>query len=337
MMRVYATAFAVLVACGPPHDDVASDGGTISSHVADATTVDAAAPADAFAPIKPLQWTVELAGANLTGVWSNNPKDVYVIGDDGSIEHSDNDGGSWTVQQSHVAHLSAIWGCSSDVYAVGGGAILHTSDRGQTWIAQPSPSAGPFYDVWGSAAGDVYVVGAGGTILHSADRGATWTAEPTTTTEDLRGVWGSGANDVYAVGGHSTMLHNPDAGHTWTSQLPTATWDFSSVWGAGANDVYAVGWDSGNSSSYVLESVDHGATWTPLGVGGPADTSPLHAVWASGPGDVYMVLSDILHSVAKPPGWITEIGGLDSPTAVRGSSPIDVWVSAFGGLMHGQP
>ena len=62
-------------------------------------------------------------------------------------------------------HLNDVWGFSdsNNLYAVGfSGTILHRSDGIWSYAEHGLTSKG-LYDVWGSNAGDVYVVGEKGT------------------------------------------------------------------------------------------------------------------------------------------------------------------------------
>jgi len=62
------------------------------------------------------------------------------------------------------------------------------------------------WNVWGSAANDVWAVGNAGTVLHWD--GTVWAPVTVSTTKDLHGIWGSGPNDIWAVG-DQTILHLP--------------------------------------------------------------------------------------------------------------------------------
>jgi hypothetical protein len=67
-----------------------------------------------------------------------------------------------------------------------------------TWTEQPTGTTQTLYDVWGSSATDIYVIG-DGTILHSAGDG-TWTMQAAPQI-GIYAVWGTSASDVY-IGGN---------------------------------------------------------------------------------------------------------------------------------------
>jgi hypothetical protein len=89
-----------------------------------------------------------------------------------------------------------------------------------SWVWQnPFPQGNHLYGIWGSAANDVFIVGANGAILHYS--GGTYHMMPSGTTNDLSGVWGSSGSDVFAVGSGGKILHYD--GNTWTSMVSGTT------------------------------------------------------------------------------------------------------------------
>src|SRR5262245_52489478 len=81
------------------------------------------------------------------------------------------------------------------------GVITHWN--GQRWSVPPSGTTSSLYGVWGSAANDVWVVGAAGTILHF--NGATFTPVASGVSATLFGVWGASASEVWAVGSNGMI------------------------------------------------------------------------------------------------------------------------------------
>src|SRR5262249_23765850 len=127
--------------------------------------------------------------ANLYAVWGSGPKDLYVVGEKGTILHS-KDG-------EHFAHVES--GVEEDLYAVFGegssalvagnwGTILRSS--GGDFHAVASGTAAPLYGL-GSASGAFYAVGLAGTIVCSNDEGASWEELSSGTSEDLYWLLGS--------------------------------------------------------------------------------------------------------------------------------------------------
>ena len=220
------------------------------------------------------------SGGRAHAVWGTTTNDVIVggelfeqfdpdLGDIVSGNHLQRtaggpDGGapSWTILQGQDgawtrATIRAIWGRSaSDVWMSADnsgelswqrGMLLHRGapDGGKIapWVAVDSQSAHVLESVWGSAAGDVWAVGAQGTIRHFSPGAARWSITPSLTNADLHGVWGSSPSDVWAVGDDGVILHYD--GTAWS--LSTAAFplgpkpNLHGVWGSGPADVWVVG------------------------------------------------------------------------------------------------
>lgn len=133
--------------------------------------------------------------ANLRAVWGTAPDDILVAGDQGSLFRYDGEG--WRdLNGSGGARHNAIWGTgASHIYVAGeeiredGGAggfvLLHT---GGGWSRVSGPSL-PYYDLWGTAADDLYATGADGWILRHD--GTHWVHLRRWTGERIRAVWGT--------------------------------------------------------------------------------------------------------------------------------------------------
>ncbi|MDM8549267.1 hypothetical protein QUF72_04280 [Desulfobacterales bacterium HSG2] len=179
------------------------------------------------------------------------------------------------------------------------------------------------YDVWGTSAENVYVVGQSGTILHYD--GETLTLMESGTYFELRGIWGSSADDIFAVGGGGTIIRYD--GKEWTPMDSGSDAWFNSVWGVSGSDVFAVG-DGG-----VILHYD-GKQWTRMNSGTDKD---ILAVWGNNGTDVFAVGKNglILHYAGS--GWISMNSGTNSRlTGVWGSSGTDVFAVGFlpGIILH---
>src|SRR5439155_11343610 len=99
-----------------------------------------------------------------------------------------------------------------------GGTLLHFN--GGAWSPEPSGSVGSLgslHDVWGDAAGTLWVAGspataAGGVVLRR-DGGA-WSTSLGSSLDELESTWGSGPSDVWAVGTRGDVMHFD--GHAWS-------------------------------------------------------------------------------------------------------------------------
>ncbi|HEV8325288.1 MAG TPA: hypothetical protein VG389_26995 [Myxococcota bacterium] len=194
--------------------------------------------------------------------------------------------------------------------------------------------------VWGSGAGDVFVVGRSGgapmaapvaaAVLHFDGR--RWTRTLPGVAAELEAVWGSGPGDVFAVGTGGAVLHYDGA--AWTA-ADTGGYevDLHAVSGSGPGDVYAVG-----DGSVMLHW--DGAVWTGDALGAGVS---LRGVWASAPDDVYVVGPrtwnaatvlrrwDGLQWLDVLPAGLPEEASL---FAVWGSGAGDVWAAGETTFLH---
>ncbi len=188
-----------------------------------------------------------------------------------------------------------------------------------------------FSGIWGSAASDVWIVGAvssgrAGTILHW--NGVAGSVVPNGAMAPLWGVWGSGADDVWAVGDRGTILRQKD-GAAWSVVSSPTTEALQSVWGSGPSDAWAVG-----HAGTILRW--NGTTWSQV----PSRTTHwLSGVWGSGPEDVWAVgYSDVdLTGVIvhwNGSGWAVVPSGAPQPLAgVWSSGRDDAWAVGYG-IVH---
>ena len=167
--------------------------------------------------------------AELFGVDSVGPNDVWAVGAQGTILHYD---GCWRVEYSPTtAALTSVWASpGGTVWAVGAEGTILRREAG-IWSTVPAPDNFSFTGVWGAADNDVWAVTAQtfvepgrrpGVILHWD--GAAWSvAFEFVEFNGFSSVWGSAPNDVWAVGGGfepdgdyaSPVLHWD--GTTWTT------------------------------------------------------------------------------------------------------------------------
>lgn len=156
----------------------------------------------------------------------------------------------------------------------------------------------------------------------------------------LSSIWGSGPNDVWAVGAKGSIIHWDGA--TWTSTRIDTNYSLQSVYGTGPNDIWAV---STASQIYRSTGFSNGTTTfekqTAIAenANAPQSIAVLYAVWAAGPGDVWVTGN------RQPTYWRTTPGdggvawkaGSDLGNAsgaingIWGTSPNDVWMVGYKG------
>jgi photosystem II stability/assembly factor-like uncharacterized protein len=151
-----------------------------------------------------------------------------------------------------IAFLDVVRG-----FVVGdGGAILSTSDGGETWNVADTAIAENLHDVFFRGKSG-WIAGGGGLILHSPDAGQTWTPAKSATTQTLEAVYFADAKRGWAAGWGGTIVRTVDGGETWEqARTPATAWSISSLLFRDATNGWAVG-----MFGQILRSQDGGATW----------------------------------------------------------------------------
>ncbi len=145
-------------------------------------------------------------------------------------------------------------------YVVGHyGAILKTSDAGQTWILQNSGTAYTLTAVDFPVDGQTgFAVGWYGTILKTLDGGESWDTVSSGTSENLYAIQFPTDTDTgYAVGEEGTILKTIDGGEKWTAVYTgTTEWFTSLCFPVDCQTGYVVG-----SNGCALKTTDGGVNW----------------------------------------------------------------------------
>ena len=153
---------------------------------------------------------------------------------------------------------------TAGLYRVGGaGAIVKTTDGGDTFTVQDLPSSNPLHSISCTTAAACYAAGDFGTVLKTTNGGATWTEI----------LVGSKANrpsftDIYAVDdttvvvvGRDTFIYrSTDGGETWTPPTLRTFADYYGVHFSGSQKGYI----TGNDGAYLITE-DGGETWKSQG------------------------------------------------------------------------
>lgn len=269
------------------------------------------------------QASISPNGCCFYNVWASSPTDVYA-GSDGNLKHFD--GSTWSnptynwidqngsTQTAWVPDIG-VWGlASNDVYAVGGPAVLDSSN-----------TASPIY----------------ASVMHF--NGSAWAGMPTPTWVVLRGVWGRSDLDIYAVGYNGAALHYD--GHTWTdisATIPSGGNTLYTIWGSSASDIY-IGGDNGTFLHY------NGSSWSSMASSPVVSNGYLISAIIGFGSDLYVTTNDptavLYHyneisgswnTIATPApsdaGDPTRVG--NKIQGVWGTSPSDLFVGSGGYMMH---
>jgi hypothetical protein len=145
----------------------------------------------------------------INDMWGTSTSDLYAVG--GRFESPTQlvmhyNGTAWSVVQEFKAETGAhaVWSSSPTDVFVGQTipALLHFD--GAAWSPMTTPTQSPIYNLWGTAANDVFAV-TDNVILHFD--GTAWTSTTSLTPHRLNAVWGSSATDVFAVGQNGSIMH----------------------------------------------------------------------------------------------------------------------------------
>lgn len=163
-------------------------------------------------------------------VWGTANDDVYLVGEEGMIQHWD--GVAWTAQDSGTEDtLITVYGAGDDVWVVGGfadGMLLHSDDEGETWTPDDSQAFGSGLTGLYVSSGTLFVVGLNGQRFRLVD--GTWEDYSQEMPHvDLHSVWlDSSGDNGFAVGGNfsapaSSVAQRSGAIVRLGSSVPAAT------------------------------------------------------------------------------------------------------------------
>lgn len=276
--------------------------------------------------------TVGPTNTDFLGVSGSSSTDVWTVGDSYDTAWASYDGSTWHFSGWEVGNRNIWVSPATDKFAVSYCWVFHFSslDFGSaTWTTLPSC---PLYGIGGSAATDVYAVGAGGGMFHydgNADH--QWTdlnPAHTITARDLYSVHASSPSAVFVVGAGGTIVQF-DYGTKTSSTTTVGVHDLHGVWGSSASDVFVVG-----AAGTIMHS--NGDAWATMDSGTSND---LYGVWGSSGTDVFAVgaAGIILHYEGH--SWSAMKSGASNDLyGVWGNSSTDVFaVGAGGTILHYEP
>ncbi|MBI5546872.1 MAG: hypothetical protein HY901_23565 [Deltaproteobacteria bacterium] len=252
--------------------------------------------------------------------------------------------------------------CAAGEYCQGGACTPGVTPG---WKTQASNTQRDLNGVWGSAANDVWAVGAGGTVLHYS--GNSWSPGTSNTTSDLSGVSGSASDNVWAIGWRQILRYD---GTMWSPVSYLNTSDtFDDVFVTGEH-VFLAGNNGASSNRHPVVAHYDGSSWqrweqvgsngylTAIGGSSPTDVwahgwmSVLHfdGTWRefgySNTNDLYGIVGfatddfwGVGEAIQRYDGssW-TEVTSPSSSRffyGINGRSPDDIWaVGGFGAVIH---
>jgi photosystem II stability/assembly factor-like uncharacterized protein len=225
------------------------------------------------------RWDVQKSGVqeHLYAVFFLDTSLGWAAGDSNTILKTTDGGKTWTLlteQQKGGNRFESIRFTSPTdgwVQSPTGGALLHTSDGGESWQPAAKLPQGFGFGRAGSVRRGVREQLAGSHVYRTRDGGRTWTLLGELPQNDYDAVFFLDDQNGWAAGGMGRTASTRDGGKTWTEQTPAA--------GSLIKVQFVtpqLGWalpHRGHSGG-VLASTDGGATWTAQ-YAGVRDSAPL--------------------------------------------------------------
>lgn len=213
-------------------------------------------------------------------IWFADSLHGWIVGQDASInpfiQHTTDGGLTWNPQTAPLptgnGPVSSVcfptpkigWASASSIYQTPAGAILHTTNGGDSWYVQANTNM--HYNYFLDAPDTLHVAvistqvlsPAGAKVFVSTNGGSSWTSSALPTYKYAGGCQYRGT-DVWVAQSDGQVLHSPDNGSTWAWQ------HYAPMWGAIGWRNATDGWVIAGSNAgvgYAVKTTDGGLTWT---------------------------------------------------------------------------
>lgn len=219
-------------------------------------------------------------------------------------------------------------------WAIGDSAtIIATSDGGESWIRQNSPSDSLYLERLQFIDKNVgYIVGRFGTILSTEDGGSTWIKLDSGYDFSYKGLsfisqdtgWVCGS-DVFQDRRHGVILHTIDGGQTWHKQIETSAPDifttqlFEGIDFLDENNGWALAGDYVDNFSFtnVYRTSDGGQNWEVVG----QIPAPMHQIMPNSIDSIWSAVYSLARSDDRGFNW--EISYLPLTASIQDISLLD--------------
>lgn len=210
---------------------------------------------------------------------------------------------------------------ADDVWVVGNNGTAQHYD-GSTWEPVSSGVGTTLFAVAVAGRGDAWAAGVGGTIAHFS--GQSWKQDGFVAGQRLNAMLGFAADDIWAVGASGTIIHYD--GTQWAPDSSPTTFELLGIWGAAANDIWAVGLGAG-TQGVILHY--NGSSWQTS----QTVAANLWAVHGSGANDVWATGTGIAMHYTGTWSTITPAPSTRTIGDVWAMSPTEAyaWSSGLGG------
>ena len=211
-------------------------------------------------------------------IYFSDEQNGWICGHDNTLDphiHHTSDGGfTWSSQVAPVgsgtphavefADENIGWITTSSLYLSPIGAILHTTDGGETWEIQTYTGLHYNYcldvkDVQHVALAAVQILQPQGQkIFVTSDGGQNWTAKIPPVEQYTSAIQYVG-DDIWFASDYSQILHSPDNGNTWDWDYKASLW--KSIGWSDMNNGWVIAGTNAGTDGYCYRSVDGGDTW----------------------------------------------------------------------------
>jgi hypothetical protein len=228
---------------------------------------------------------------------------------------------TWTTETVNATPhiLYGVWGTTAgDVFVIGGGIYRRGGDG--KWSANEAPvGTDPLFAITGYGT-EVIVAGEYGTIMRRGGSG--WDTVGTESSAQFRAVWGD-ASRVIAVG----VVGNYDiitAAGPQPSNYPTGGDSLLAVWGSGMHTYMT-------APGRIMHHAGSGWSEVPIGGG----TVEINGIWGASPSELWAVgTAGAIYRSGGHDDWTAQPSGdARGFYAVGGTTADDVWVAGTGGAV----
>jgi photosystem II stability/assembly factor-like uncharacterized protein len=239
-------------------------------------------------------WKIlKVTDKNLLNISYYNYKNIWIVGEEGTIMFSSNTGNTWVHQSSPVTQdLYSVFFVDADIgWAVGKGyedqpVIINTHNGGHSsfgWNVQSPPEdAYGLHDVYFTDELNGYACGYGGTVVQTDDGGIVWEKGNQVTSETLNSVYFISPGTGFCVGNRGVLVNTADAGEQWWLANNISAFDIFDLCFYNSEN----GWCCGQNSDAYYTS-DGAVFWDREGISEPVTLHGISMVnesfgWAVG-------------------------------------------------------
>ena len=204
--------------------------------------------------------TIGTGGSAFTGPYTQSGTNLYAMslaGDGHTYTGTTNWGATATLLGGQepdwmgCANSSQCWAYSYQGY------IWASTNGGETWTEETTPSNPTWFGGWFVNASDGWATGANGTIVATTNGGTTWTAQTSNAgNNELYGLSCVSTTQCWAAGVGGVIVATTNGGSTWTAQTSGTTDTFYAIECYSATACWA-----GGENGVILASTN-GTSWT---------------------------------------------------------------------------